>query len=264
VKYAGSKSRLRLGLQASALTAAAALGFLLAALPQPAAADGLLPTISLPSLPVTLPTVTLPPVLPTTTETTSTGTTTTTGTTTPVGTTTTGGSTTAAASPGTPPGSPQPGGSQASPTTVAGTTATGTTPSAQGVAGAIRLADGSISIPVTSVRAPNRLLLAVTVAPHAVQGGQAIRASVQIRDARGYVVRGASVAIRSVPAGKVRPIAKKRTAANGRAAFVVHAKPAVLRAKGRLSLLVNAADPVQARAASASRTVWVGITVRRR
>src|SRR5437773_8894246 len=73
---AGS-SWLRFGLQCSALAAAGSVGFVLAARPPVAAADGLLPTtITVPSLPISVPTVSLP------TLTTTTGTTTTTPTTT--------------------------------------------------------------------------------------------------------------------------------------------------------------------------------------
>src|SRR5438034_10464262 len=94
---AGSRSWLRFGLQASALVAAGALGFLLAAQPPTAAADGLLPTtITVPSLTVTVPSVSLP-TLPTTT-----GTTTTTPTTAAAATTTSGSTTTAAVAAGAP------------------------------------------------------------------------------------------------------------------------------------------------------------------
>jgi hypothetical protein len=252
---ARSRSPLRLGLRASALAAAGGLGFLVAAQPQPATADGLpLPTVSIPSLPITVPTVTVPTVtvppvtLPTTTDP---GTTTTAGT----GTGTTPSS--AAATPGAPP-APVGGSSGAS--------TGGTTPTAAGtgVSGAIRLADGTFSIPVTSVRLPARLVLVVTVTPRSLQSQtQAIKASIRVRDTRGFFVRGARVAVRSVPAGRLTAPAQKRSGADGRATFVVRAKPAVLRQAGRLSLLVSAADPAKSRLVAVSRVVVVPIRPRR-
>ena len=248
---APSRSPLRLGLRASALAAAGGLGFLLAAQPQPATADGLpLPTVSVPSLPITVPTVTVPTVtvppvtLPTTTDP-GTTTTATTGTT----------SSPAATSPGAPPATV--GGSS-------GTPRGGSTPSGTVVSGAIRLSDGTFSIPVTSVRLPARLVLVVTVTPRSLQSQtQAIKASVRVRDTRGFLVRGARVAVTSVPAGRLTAPAQKRSGADGRATFVVRAKPAVLRQGGRLSLLVSAADPTKSRIVAVSRVVAVPIRLRR-
>jgi hypothetical protein len=235
-----------------ALAAAGGLGFLLAAQPQPATADGLpLPTVSIPTLPITLPsvtvpTVTVPPVtLPTTTDP---GTTTTT-------TTGTGTTSSSAATPGAPPATV--GGSS-------GTHTGGTTPSGTVVSGAIRLPDGTFSIPVTSVRLPARLVLAVMVTPRSLQSQtQALKASVRVSDTRGFLVRGARVAVRSVPAGRLTSPAQKRSGADGRATFVVRAKPAVLRQGGRLSLLVSAADPTKSRIVAVSRVVAVPIRPRR-
>jgi hypothetical protein len=241
---APSRSPLWFCRRALALAAAGGLGFLVAAQPQPATADGLpLPTVSIPSLPITLPTVTLPPVTsPITTEP---GTTTTT---TSIGTT--------SATPGAPPAA-----TVAAPS---GTPTGGTAPSGTVVLGAIRLPSGAVSIPVTSVRSPARLVLVVTVTPRSLQGQtQAIKASVRVSDTRGFLVRGARVAVRSVPAGRLTPLAQKRSAADGRATFVVRAKPAVLRQRGRLSLLVSAADPDKPRVVAVSRVIAIPIRPRR-
>jgi hypothetical protein len=245
-----------LGLQAASLAAAASCGFLLAVQPQSAAADGLLPTVSTPSLPITLPAVTLPtvtppPVLPATT----TGATTT---------TTAATATTAAAAPATTTTYGTPAAPPSAPPTSTNETA-GTTEAAPTVAGARRLPDGSISIDVGSVRLPNRLVLAVTVSPHSVQAPRrSVTVAVRVRDTRGYVVRGAQVSVRGVRAGTIDPVARKRTQTDGRAAFVVRAKPASLRSTRPLPLRVNAADPVQAAAASVSRAVSVRVRPRRR
>jgi hypothetical protein len=270
---AGSTSRLRLGLQVSGLVAAASLGFLLAAHPPTAAADGLLPTtVAIPPLPISVPTVTLPgvttttvttPVLTTTIGTTPIGTTTTTPTTT-VTTPTTSGSTTAGTA------APAAGAASGIAAATAGATAAGTsgatgatsalgtTVTALSVAGALRLSGGSISIPVKSVVAPNGLRLLVTLAPRVVDAKRTLTATGRVRDARGYLVRGATVTLRSIPGGLLTPVAHKRSAADGRAGFVVRAKASALTGK-RLWLLVGATDPTRPKTVSVSRAIAVPI-----
>jgi hypothetical protein len=162
-----------------------------------------------PSLPVTLPTL---PLLPTTTAGTSSTT---------AAITTTGGASTA----------PGPSGTTAS--TTADTTS---------VAGARRLASGAVSIPVTSVTAPAHLVVLVSLQPRRVlRAAQAIKASVEVRDTRGYVVRGAAVSIHSVPAGKLVPLRQKVSAANGRVAFAIRLHAGRVR-PGTLLLRVRASN----------------------
>jgi hypothetical protein len=229
-------SWLRQALRTLWLIPLAAFGFLLAATPHPAVADGLplptitLPTVTVPSLPVTLPTVTL---LPTTSA--GTNTTTTAGTTsTTAGVTTTGGASTAP-------------GSSSTPTS---TTAESPTADTTAVAGARRLESGAVSIPVTSVTAPARLVVVVSVQPRRVlRAAQTIKARVEVRDTRGYVVRGAAVSIRSVPAGKLVPVRPKLSAVNGRVAFALRLHAGKVR-PGTLVLRVrasNRATPTTAR-----------------
>jgi len=69
-------------------------------------------------------------------------------------------------------------------------------------AGAIKLANGETSIPITSVSLPNRLILTdVQFSPNPVRvfarGPISVRA--KVKDNRGYVVRGAQVFVRSTP-----------------------------------------------------------------
>lgn len=244
-------SRFRIALRALWLIPLAAFGYLLAVSPQGAAADGLpLPTITLPTLPISVPTlpVSVPsppataptlPVLPTTTA----------GT----GTTTTGtGSPTTPATTGTaPPTTSPPGSTGGSGTTTAPEAAAGT----RTVAGVLPLKSGAVSIPVTSVRAPARLLVIVSLQPRKIFGAaRPIKASVQVRDTRGYLVRGAVVAIRSVPSGKLIPVGRKRSAADGRVVFLVRLRKGALH-PGTLWLRVNAGDPSAPSAASGSRGV---------
>jgi hypothetical protein len=245
----------RTGLQISALVAAGSLGFLLAAQPPTAAADGLLPTVTVPSVPVSVPTVSLP------TLTTMTGTTTTAPTTSASTTTAATAAPAAGAANGTGAATASaaaPGASGATPTTPP----VATTVAERSVAGALQLSGGSISVPVTSIVAPNGLRLVVTLAPRIVDVSRTLTATVRVRDARGYLVRGARVTVRSIPGGLLAPVAHKRSAADGRAGFVVRANVKALPKAGRLWLLVAATDPTRPKAVSASRALAVPIAAR--
>jgi len=67
-------------------------------------------------------------------------------------------------------------------------------------AGAIRLSNGKVSIPVTSVSLPERLIVdSVRFTPNPVRSRSPISVSFHVVDTRGYVVRDALVFVRSVP-----------------------------------------------------------------
>jgi len=67
-------------------------------------------------------------------------------------------------------------------------------------AGAIRLANGKVSIPVSSVSLPDRLIVdSVRFTPNPVRSRAPITVSFHVVDTRGYVVREAVVFVRSVP-----------------------------------------------------------------
>ena len=122
--------------------------------------------------------------------------------------------------------------------------------------------DGSRSrlrLGLLSVTPPNGLSLVVTVAPRVVAAKAALKASVRVRDARGYLVRGATVTIRSIPNGLLTAVARKQSADDGRAAFVVRPKANGLRATKRLWLLVTATDPARLKTVSVSRSVALPI-----
>ena len=227
------------------------MGYLLAAQPRDAAADGLLPTtVAIPTLPVTAPTVSVPTLLSTT------GTTTTPTTTTPTPSTKSV-TTSAGASPGA---TAELGNATGGATDATAASASVVAAAAEkATAGSLRLPGGSISIPVTSVVAPNRLVLAVALAPRVTGLGRPVTARVQVRDRYGRFVRGATVAIRSMPGGLLRPVAQKRSAPDGRASLVIHGKQAALRANTRLWLLVTALDKARPKLASVSRLVAVPI-----
>jgi hypothetical protein len=84
-------------------------------------------------------------------------------------------------------------------TTTTSTTPTTTTPS--GPEGQIRLANGKVSIPVTSVVLPARLVIdSVHFTPGVVTSRRApVSARVHVADTRGFWVRGALVFVRSTP-----------------------------------------------------------------
>lgn len=140
----------------------------------------------------------------TTTNTTTTGTTTTGTTTTGTTTTTTTGTTTTGTTTGT--------------TTTTPTTTTTTTTTPSGPAGQIRLSDGSISIPATSVIPPDRLVIdRVSFRPNPLRSRRSVltgrfRVSNQ---ANGYRVRDALVYGIALPYGQFRPAAEVTTGTDG-------------------------------------------------
>jgi hypothetical protein len=115
-------------------------------------------------------------------------------------------------------------------TTTTGTTTTGTTTTTPttttttptGPAGQIRLADGSISIPVTSVTPPDRLVIdRVSFRPNPLRSRRSVltgrfRVSNQ---ANGYRVRGALVYGIALPYGQFRPAAEVTTGTDGYASI---------------------------------------------
>jgi hypothetical protein len=89
----------------------------------------------------------------------------------------------------------------------AGSTSSTTVPSAvitraqpAGPGGQIRLPNGKVSIPISSVEAPNRLLIdQVRFSPNPATDDGPITARFRVADTRGFVVRDALVYVRSVP-----------------------------------------------------------------
>jgi hypothetical protein len=96
---------------------------------------------------------------------------------------------------------------------------------AAGPGGQIRLPDGKISIPVTSVGSPERLIVGeVKFTPNPVRSRQApLTIRVRIADTRGFVVRDALVFVRSVPL-LTTAAPELPTQADGWVTFVVHPK----------------------------------------
>jgi HAMP domain-containing protein len=86
-------------------------------------------------------------------------------------------------------------------TTTPSTTTTSTTTTPAGPEGQIKLANGKISIPVTSVSLPARLVIdGVHFTPNVVTSRRTpVSVRVHVSDTRGYWVRGALVFARSTP-----------------------------------------------------------------
>jgi hypothetical protein len=85
---------------------------------------------------------------------------------------------------------------------------------------------------------------------------------VQVSDTRGFLVRGATVALRSIAAGTIVPVGQKSSADDGRVAFLVRVRAAAFR-RGSLSLVVSASDPAQPNAVAVSRRVRLTVAPRR-
>ncbi|HLX21245.1 MAG TPA: hypothetical protein VKR23_13935 [Gaiellaceae bacterium] len=163
------------------------------------ASAGLLPTITVPTLPIPTPTITLP--LGTTTVTT----------TVPQATTaaTTGSSPTETA--------PEPSGTiPAADPPPNGAAQTGTL-----VAGAVRLANGDISIPISSVTAPTHLVVTeVSLTPRVISVKRSRMVLVlRVRDSRGYLVRGAVLQLTSAPQHALARTSPHTSGATGLARF---------------------------------------------
>jgi hypothetical protein len=224
----------RTATHAAWLVVAASLGFALSSASGQAHALGL-PTITLPGL-TTVPL----PTLPTTTATTTTA---------AAAATTTGAQTAPAPAP--------------TPAPTATTATTAVVPDAPAadtaLAGAIRLAGGVVSIPVSSVRAPARLRILLSVAPTQVtRASQPVSVRTRIVDTRGYVVRGARVVVRAGRSGTLRGAGTRVSTADGLAGFVVRNRVAIRRG-AKLLLVVQAVDPRAPKAATASRRLQIAM-----
>jgi hypothetical protein len=206
----------------------------------PAAAGGVVPTIPAPPVPVppvSVPVVDVPQLLPTTTSTTTTD-------------------------PGTPTATPSTGVAAAG-TQAAGGAAPAVSKGTSAVAGIVVLRSGAVSIPVSSVRPPARVLVSVSLQPTTVRrAGQPIQARVQVTDSRGFVVRGARVRIGSVPAGRLAGLGQKVSAFDGQVAFRL-AGPAGSASRGSLLLVVSAVDPTAPKLAAALRSIRLAIRIGR-
>jgi hypothetical protein len=130
-------------------------------------------------------------------------------------------------------------------------------PPPPGPAGQIKLADGKVSIPVTSVPTTERLVVTgVTFSPNPVRSRGPITARFRVTDTRGYVVRDALVYMTGVPFGRITQAPEAATSQEGYASFQVVPTP-------RLQLVNGAALVVFVRARKAGDPLLAGISSRR-
>lgn len=102
--------------------------------------------------------------------------------------------------------------------------ARGTTPPPPpaGPPGQVRLPDGKISIPVTSVASPQRLVISeISFSSNPVRSRQPFTARFRVTDTRGFVVRDALVFVLGVPYNRIRTPAEQPTATDGWATFTL-------------------------------------------
>jgi hypothetical protein len=235
-----SAARFGLVLRVTGVPALALLGAGAAAFIPTAHADLVptLPTVTLPSLPISLPTAPTPPVG-------TTGTTTTAG---PgITSTSTVGAATGAVG--------QDGGSEGGDDAVAA------------IAGAIHLASGAVSVPVSSVRAPAFLVLdRITTSPSWIAArGQRFRVVVRVGDSRGFRVRGASIGVGSAPGGRIKPAGVHKTGLDGTVTLQLTTSSRLpLRKGSKLILVVSAYEAGSAPGALESIRRVISLPVRPR
>ena len=88
-------------------------------------------------------------------------------------------------------------------------------------AGLVRLANGAVSIPAASVAPAGLVLTDVRMRPWPRRAGSPLALRLVLRDSRGYVVRGASVSVRSVPVKAIVRSIPGRTRLDGSASVWV-------------------------------------------
>ena len=83
-------------------------------------------------------------------------------------------------------------------------------------AGATRLGDGRVSIPVTSVSMPDRLIISgVEFVPSVLRSRQPFTGRFRVTDTRGYIVRDAIVLVTGVPLGWITQPQEVKTNVEG-------------------------------------------------
>lgn len=119
-----------------------------------------------------------------------------------------------------------------------------TTPPPSGLpAGAVKLADGEISIPASSVPDTGQLLVSkVSYSPSVSHGHQPVQATFKIVDQNKYVIRGALVYVVALPYNYGLKVAELQTGQTGLATVTISPTRFAPR-KGALVLFVRARTP---------------------
>ena len=123
--------------------------------------------------------------------------------------------------------------------------------------GATRLSDGRYSIPASSVRLPNRLIISgVEFAPSVIRSRAPYTGRFRVTDTRGYIVRDAIVLVTGVPLGWIQAPQEVRTNVDGLA--TVQIQPTT-----RLRLVRGGSMVKFIRARKEGDTLLAGISTRR-
>lgn len=126
-----------------------------------------------------------------------------------------------------------------------------------GPAGQIKLADGKVSIPVTSVSPPQRLIASgVQFQPSVVRSRDPFTARFRISDTRGFVVRGALVYMIGLPYGRIANVPEQQTGTDGWVTFQV-------QPTAKLPLVNGGALVVFVRARKPGENLLAGVSTRR-
>ena len=112
-------------------------------------------------------------------------------------------------------------------------------------AGAIRLANGRVSIPASSVSLPHRLVIsAVHFSRRPLHSRHAFTGRFRITDTRGYLIRGARVRAVGIPYGWITHTHEVTTGTNGYAVITFHpTRHLPLRKGATLVLAIRARKP---------------------
>jgi fibronectin-binding autotransporter adhesin len=130
--------------------------------------------------------------------------------------------------------------------------------------GAVRLANGRISIPVTSVKLPQRLVIAgITLNPGRIRTrARGTTVTVRVLDNKGHLVRGALVSVTGFPGSWIKHVPAARTSLNGTVKLRLRPTAKLpLKKDGALALFVRASKPGASPFAgiSASRMFRIGL-----
>lgn len=130
-------------------------------------------------------------------------------------------------------------------------------PAPSGPAGQVKLGDGKTSIPVSSVAAPQRLVVSeVGFTPSVVRSRSPFTVRFRITDTRGFVVRGALVYMLGIPYNRIGTVPEQETGTDGYVTFT--AQPTA-----RLPLVNGGSLVVFVRARKAGDNLLAGISTRR-
>ena len=130
-------------------------------------------------------------------------------------------------------------------------------PPPPGPGGQITLADGKVSIPVTSVAPPQRLIVSgVQFTPSVVRSRSPFTARFRVTDTRGFVVRGALVYMLGLPYGRIANVGEQETSTDGWVTFQV-------QPTARLALANGGALVVFVRARKPGENLLAGVSTRR-